>query len=200
MKLLSTAIAFAAATLIIAGTVDSDEAFAAAKRQRRFPHGCRHMGYGYKDGLLILKPIPNDSIKPKKTEMAANEEEQKPQRKPEKPPEVPIQTLYLIHNLSGNSIHLRTKKLPDVPFSPTHENTIRPNQWAALAVNQKELQFTCAMAGTGEMMDCTNMFELCQYNRAKFAAHNQGTYWVIKSGSRGQAKYGSIRNGILLKW
>jgi len=196
MKLLSTAIAFTAGTLLIAGAIGHNNAFAATKKQRRFPHGCRHMGYGYQDGLLILKPIPNDSIKPKKTETLANKEQQKPI----KPEEIPVQTLYLLHNLSSHSIYLRTKKLPDVPFSPTHENTVRPNQWAALAVNQKELQFTCAMAGTGEKIDCTNMFELCQYNRAKFASHNQGTYWVIKSGSRGQAKYGSIRNGILLKW
>lgn len=195
MKLFSTAIAFAAAATFIAGTTFTHTAFA-AKKERRFPHGCREMGYGYKDRLLILKPVPNDSIKPKTPQTAPNGEQQKSAE----PVEVPIQTLYLIHNLSGQSIYLKTKKLPDVPFSPTYENTIRPNQWAALAINQKELQFTCAAAGTGEQIDCTNMFELCQYNHAKFASHNQGTYWVVQSASQGEAKWGSIRNGILLKW
>lgn len=195
MRLLS--IAFTAAALFIAGTTISHGAFA-AKEQRRFPHGCRHIGYRYQDGLLILKPVPNDSTKPKKLKMAANEQHLPEKQKPRK---VPIQTLYLIHNLSGHSIYLKAKKLPDVPFSPTHENTIRPNQWAAFAVNQKELQFTCTMAGTGGgQIDCTNTFELCQYNHAKFAQHNQGTYWVVKSASRSQAKWGSIRSGILLKW
>lgn len=190
MKLLSTAIVFAAASAFIVGTTMTHTAFA-AKKKRRFPHGCRHLGYGYKDGLLILKPAPNNSIKPKTPKIAANEQQ---------PQAVPIQTLYLIHNLSGHSIFVKVKKMADQPFSPTHENTIRPNQWAALAVNQKELHFTCAMAGTGEQTECTNLFELCQYNHAKFAQHNQGTYWVVKSSSRAQAKWGSIRSGILLKW
>ena len=106
MKLFSTAIAFAAAATFIAVTTFTHDAFA-AKKERRFPHGCREMGYGYKDGLLILKPVPNDSLKPKTPQTAANGEQQKSAE----PVEVPIQTHYLIHNLSGQSIYLKTKKL-----------------------------------------------------------------------------------------
>lgn len=142
-----------------------------AKSGKQFPHGCRTVGYEFQHRLLLLKPV---SETPK------------------------ITTLYLIHNRSHYAVSLAVVKLSSQPFSPSYKNTISAGQWGAFALNQSLLQLSCN--ANGFQVDCQNVLELCQYNRAKFAEHNQGTYWIIRDGSRHKAVRGSINNGILLRW
>ena len=170
-KLLKSTI-FLISSLFFLGSTFTNNALAAKKKKtkRRFPLGCRPIGYEFKDNLLILKPVSNKER---------------------------IQTLYLIHNVSHQPVYMEIKKLDTQAFSPSYENTINPNSWGAFALNQEVLQLSCSTHGSP--LDCWDILELCQYNNAKFAEHNQGTYWIVKSGSRSHAVYGAIHNGILLK-
>ncbi|ACJ18429.1 hypothetical protein [Coxiella burnetii] len=144
---------------------------AAKTGEQHFPSGCRMVGYEFKNNLLLLKP---DS-----------ETEE-------------VSTLYLIHNISPDAISFAVEKLPTQSFSPSYKNTINPNHWAAFALNQPFLQLKCHANEIS--VNCENVINLCQYNRAKFAEHNQGTYWILKNGTRYQAIRGAIDNGILLRW
>ena len=145
-----------------------------AAKDRKFPHGCRDVGYEYKDGLLVFKPVVEDGA----------------------------QTLFLLHNKSHYKVHLQLVKLPHKPFAPKYENEIKGNQWGAFATDLPVMQFKCSY-DTGydtQQTDCAQLFEICQYTRAKFSQHNGGNYWVINSGTQRNAVYGSIHNGILLRW
>ena len=164
-------------TLLLLGAVISHSTLAAKKTRvkRRFPHGCRDVGYEFKNQLLVLKP----------------QSEEHPQ------------TIYLIHNLSHGHLLLQLEKLPQHTFSPHYKNVVRPNQWGAFATDQSIMQFKCSKAtrrSAGEQIDCGHVLELCQYTRAKFADNNMGNYWAVVSKTRRGAMNEAIAKGILLRW
>src|SRR3990167_2020548 len=138
MKIFPTAIAFVTTSLLVVGM--SQQAIAAKQPPRKFPHGCREFGYDYKEGLLVLKPVPSTKApSTKDTKSTCTQEAQAPNEQAQL--ETPIQTIYLMHNLSSQEILLKTKKSPEHPFTPTQENTIAPNHWAAFAVSESEVAF-----------------------------------------------------------
>ena len=163
------------AVLIAIGSIAYNPINAATKR--KVPNGCRQVGVDFNNNLVLFKPVNKEKLQS------------------EEP-----QTVYLIHNGSPEySVTMKVEKLDSEPFSPTYKNTIKSTRWAALAVDQQLIQFSCSTAH-GESINCGNVLEICQYNNAKFASHNMGTYWIVKNGSRRVAIQGSIRSGILLRW
>lgn len=163
--------------LLIAGLLLGYADFSYAKKgpPRKFPHGCRELGYEFKGPLLVLKPVSEETS----------------------------QTLYLLHNSSHNKLVLELVHLPEQPFIPNFANEVHGDQWAALAMDRQIMQFRCQkMLGGGrtQSVSCENTVEACQYTRAKFASNNRGNYWVENSNSKIGVVRTAITKGILLRW
>ena len=166
-------------TLILFSFMTTQSALGARKSkrsQRRFPRGCRHVGFEFKNDLLILKPLSEETP----------------------------QTLYMFHNTSNSNIILKLVKQPHEVFSPNYENKIRPYQWAAFAMDKENMQFSCKKSYRNstddDTTDCGGVLEVCQYTRAKFGGSNKGNYWVVSSSPRYSTVRTSIQKGILLRW
>lgn len=145
--------------------------------KRKFPHGCKPVGYQFTYGALELKPVS---------------ETQK------------IQTVYLIHNISHRVVELEAQKLAHHPVSPGYVTELDGDLWTAFVQDEPIVKFTCKFVyGDDEKQTtaCNEVLELCQYPRAKFAGHNGGSYWVKQQGeSLKQAIDSVIENGVLLRW
>lgn len=144
------------------------------KSKRKFPHGCRALGYGFADKYLILRPQTEEGR----------------------------QTLYLLHNKSYKPVKLILIKSSQQIHMPSYKNTIKGNQWAAFATDEHEMKFRCINPSNNQSttLDCSKIFEACQYTRAKFDQGNMGNYWVVKSDPLRRTIYKSILYGILLRW
>lgn len=148
----------------------------AKRSKRKFPHGCRSVGYSFVNRLLVLQP---DETNPNP------------------------QTLYFIKNTSHHKILLTVEKLPNQIFLPSFNNEIRGNQWGAFATDEKVIRFRCILIprnGQEETIDCADTLTLCQYNNVKFADNNHGNYWVVNSETLRNTIRTSINKGILLRW
>lgn len=189
---LSATFKFSIIALLSAGLLYNATTLAAAikGKNRTFPYGCRVMGYGFDGDLLVIKPTyeqasstPNqDNSQPQQQAQSAN----------------PKQTIYLIHNKSNQTVALKAKKEEGEMYKPDHENVVGPNQWAAFAMDQDQVKFTCAHGSSA--INCSTILELCQYNHAKFSDSTMGSYWVVKSDTLENSVYGAIHIGILLRW
>lgn len=150
----------------------ASSSFAAA---RKYPHGCKPVGFSFENRLLILKPIQEDHP----------------------------QTIYLIHNRLNKSLKLSFIKPPRQAYFPHLKSTIKANQWASFATDRSMIKFVCQQASkTGESrnVDCGKALELCQYVRTKFPESHMGSYWAIRSNTLKRTRYSTIKQGILLKW
>lgn len=161
--------------LIVSILLIFNSAFIYAKEKRKFPRGCRPIGFDFKDQYLLLK----------------SEAEEHPQ------------TLYLLHNTSRYDIQLSLVNNNNLIKTPRFENTIKSKLWGAFATDEPEMKFSCHIKSKhhdDRMVDCSNIFEICQYNRAKFADNNMGNYWVVNSNTLRKTVYKAITYGILLRW
>ena len=142
---------------------------------RKWPHGCREIGYDFQSNLLVLNPV-SDTEK--------------------------IQTVYLIHNKSPQDIHFMAERDPKDITALDYENVIKGEQWAAFALNLPTVSFRCVVDNeTNEQVDCAQTLELCQFNRAKFGTALYGTYWMIQSFAEKDTTYRELmRMGVLLRW
>lgn len=151
---------------------------ASAVTHSKFPLGCRNIGFEFKKGLLHLKP----SLKGKKYE----------------------QSLYFLHNITHQNILFAINKAPEHKFGPNYKNVISPGNWGVFAVDFKHFTFSCSERSfSGEAIsygdDCKQLVRVCQYNNAKFAEHNLGTYWNVSNTTRHEAIRSAIDSGILLR-
>jgi hypothetical protein len=192
----STVIAFSAITLLTAGLLHSTTSLAVGikGKNRTFPYGCRVMGYGYENDLLIIKPVWDQAAQGQNNNNQAQAQTQQQQAQASNQ----VQTMYLLHNKSGQALSLKAKKDPGEMYKPDNENVIGANQWAAFAMDQNKVAFTC-MQGSSPV-SCSTVLEICQYNHAKFSESTLGSYWVVKSDTLENTVYGAIHIGILLRW
>ena len=110
-----------------------------------FPHGCELKGFGYQENNLILN-------------------------------ERPEQSFYLLQNRSTHSIELEHHDIKNTFMSPKLHAKLDPLQWAAFASDIEDLQFKCSMNDADQIinLNCSEVLEVCQYPRAKFALSNKG--------------------------
>lgn len=137
------------------------------------PLGCKDAGYEYQLNVLNIKPG------------AAGEQ----------------QSLYFIYNRLDKAVNL-FQMLKDESTRSTYLNhVIRPQQWAVLSTNEKELKYICTVAGEktryGKIVNCGDSLKVCEYVRVKFGLNNKGNYWVVNSTSRGSAVGDVVRYGII---
>lgn len=141
-----------------------------------YPKGCEPKGYEYKDLALIFKPVG---------------------------PTEKLQTLFLVHNISNYPVKLISQKLRHQAFAPKFKHIIDGQNWAVFVTNSSETHFKCVANNgydSGAHVDCSQVLQICQYPRAKFAVHNRGTYWLAQTYSMKEAVRSAVKNGILLRW
>lgn len=141
-----------------------------------FPTGCREVGFGFKHYMLILYPY------------AAGQS----------------QSLYFIHNKTRKLIKFYQMRSGDEAYIYHLNNKIQPKQWGALATDEKKVKFVCTMLSEkskyGEIVDCAEVLELCEYPNVQFAINNYGNYWAVESGTKSEVIKKVIRQGVLLRW
>lgn len=192
-------VTLSAIALLTVGILHSTTSLAGAikGKNRTFPYGCRVMGYGYDNDLLVIKPVWGQAAQGQTNDKNQAQQQQAQQTQPAQASNQQ-QTIYLIHNKSGQALSLKAKKEAGEMYKPDHENVIGANQWAAFAMDQNQVAFTC-MHGSSPI-NCNTALEICQYNHAKFSDSTLGSYWVVKSDTLENTVYGAIHIGILLRW
>ena len=142
------------------------------KSTSHFPKGCEVTGFGYSQKFLILN-------------------------------ETGDQSYYLIQNHSNKQIEMEHfEKEPDVFMSPKLQSKIGPSRWAAFASDVSNTYFSCFTYEGGEKVtiQCSDVLEVCQYPRVKFALSNMGNYWVSTNKYQSQVIKDSIKKGKFLRW
>src|SRR5579862_6258594 len=136
-------ITLSAMALLTVGLLHSTTSLAAAikGKNRTFPYGCRVMGYGYENDLLVIKPVWEQAAQGQNNDK--NQAQAQPQTQQAQPASSLKQTIYLLHNKSGQALSLKAKKDPGEMYKPDNENVIGANQWAAFAMDQNQVAFTC---------------------------------------------------------
>lgn len=136
-----------------------------------FPRGCEVTGFSYRENYLVL-----------------NEEGG--------------QTFYLIQNRSNTQIEFERYETRDVFMSPKLQSKLNPSRWSAFAADVKDLHFNCYKHENNEtaLINCSDVLEICQYPRVKFALSNMGNYWVSTNKPQTQVIKDAIAKGILLRW
>lgn len=136
-----------------------------------FPRGCEVVGFGYSDNYLIL----NDHGQ---------------------------QAFYLIQNHSNKMIEMEIYETKNVFMSPKLHSSLDPLHWSAFASDIENQHFKCFTQenDTIEMVKCSDVLDVCQYPRVKFALSNMGNYWVSTNKDQGQVIKDAVAKGILLRW
>lgn len=136
-----------------------------------FPRGCEVTGFGYHENYLILN-------------------------------ERGAQAFYLVQNRSDKSIELEHYETKDVFMSPKLHSKVEPSRWSAFASDVEGLHFKCfTQEGDNiSIINCSDVLDVCQYPRVKFALSNMGNYWVSTNKEQGQVIKDAVAKGILLRW
>ena len=135
------------------------------------PRGCEVTGFGYSDNYLIF----NDNGQ---------------------------QALYFLQNRSNKIIELEHHETKEVFMSPKLHSKLDSLHWSAFASDIENLHFKC-FTQEGEnttMINCSDVLEVCQYPRVRFALSNMGNYWVSTNKDQGQVIKEAVAKGILLRW
>lgn len=139
--------------------------------QSIYPRGCEVSGFGFNQNYLVL----NDKGE---------------------------QTFYLIQNHTNTILELVHEETRDVFMSPTMRAKIAPHNWAAFASDVMNTHFKCLtpVGDTTTLVNCSDVIDVCQYPRVKFATSNMGNYWVSTNKAQRQIINDAAGKGILLRW
>lgn len=113
-----------------------------------------------------------------------------------------MQTFYLVHNHTPQTIQLQRIVDPTAFMSPPLTARIATDQWAAFASDVQNLPFECVYVhDTGTtVVNCYEVVEICQYPRAKFALSNMGNYWLSVNKEQSAIINDAVKKGIYLRW
>lgn len=136
-----------------------------------FPHGCEVSGFAFSENYLILNEHGD-------------------------------QAFYLLQNRSGKAIELELYQTQEAFMSPKLHSKVEALNWSAFASDVANLHFKC-FTQDGEntaTVNCSDVLDVCQYPRVKFALSNMGNYWVSTNKEQGQVIRDAVAKGILLRW
>lgn len=136
-----------------------------------FPRGCEVKGFGYEGPYLILN-------------------------------ETGQQAYFLIQNHAAVTVELERRAQENSFMSPPLHVSLEPNLWGAFASDVAHLQFTCYQHIGEEVsvLPCSQVLDVCQYPRARFALSNMGNYWISANHAQQDVIQESVAKGIYLKW
>lgn len=136
-----------------------------------FPRGCETNGFGFSNHYLILNPEGKQSF-------------------------------YLIENRTNQTIRIQRHETRDVFMSPKLITNLNSSSWSAFASDEDHTYFKCAIKEDTNMVavNCSDVLEICQYPRARFALSNMGTYWVSTNKPLDMVIKEAVGKGIYLKW
>lgn len=137
----------------------------------KFPRGCEVTGFVYHENYLILNEQGN-------------------------------QTFYLIQNISDSQIELERHETREVFLSPNLKSKLDPSNWSAFAADIQNIHFKCYKLDNDNtaLVNCSDVLEVCQYPRVKFALSNMGNYWVSTNKPQNRVIKDAVAKGILLRW
>lgn len=158
---------------VVFGTLFSNLALSAPSPTTNiFPRGCEVSGFGFSKNFLVLNEHGD-------------------------------QMFYLLQNHSNKTIELvHYETETDVFMSPKLESQLSPTHWSAFASDISNLYFQCFVKNGEERqaVNCSEVLDVCQYPRVKFALSNMGNYWVATDKPLTQVIKDSTAKGIFLHW
>ena len=145
----------------------------AAKELARFPIGCTPVGYQHRLKVLSLFPGKEGAL----------------------------QSLYFFYNKLPQTISMYQLLDEDSEYSTRFNHTIGPNQWAALAIGQPLVKFTCTLGdgkqSYGKIVDCGETIKVCEYVHVRFGLNNKGNFWIADGTTRNGAVDEVVHYGII---
>ncbi len=144
----------------------------AANTAPNFPKGCEVSGFGFSKNFLVLNEHGD-------------------------------QMFYLLQNHGDQAIELEHYETQtDVFMSPKLESQLGATHWSAFASDVSGLYFQCFVKNNDQrqMIDCSDVLDVCQYPRVKFALSNMGNYWVSTDKPLSQVIKDATAKGIFLHW
>lgn len=143
------------------------------KDENRPPIGCRESGYKFDLGAMHLLPDAT----------AEN------------------QSMYLIHNQTGQSINLFQMRDEESSRSLFLNHIIGPHEWGILSTGEKKVKFICTIpskkSSYGQIVDCEQNFKVCEYTNVKYGLNNRGNFWLYNSSTRNGAVSAIVHYGII---
>lgn len=113
-------------------------------------------------------------------------------------------SIYFMYNKSNHTVRLYQMRNDSDGYVMNLNNEIHPFEWGVFAINDHDTKFICTRYDRdynyGKIIDCEDVFRICEYPNVKFAANNYGNYWAVQSKSRSSAIRSVVRQGVLLKW
>ena len=118
-----------------------------------YPEGCVVQGYEFKDNNLVL-----------------NESSSK-------------QSLYLLHNVSGNSFWLNHVMSEDPGASAGWGSELDADNWSAIAMNRENFEMNCTILGSGEVkdLDCKEVVKICKFEKPVFNSEYPESFWIAEN-------------------
>lgn len=144
------------------------------EQKQHYPLGCTPVGYQFSHYNVILKPTAK--YEP--------------------------QTLYFIKNTSNKEVNLFQARTGNESFIVYLESTMKPQQWSALALDEKNAKFICTHQNKNQsshqIIKCKNVLDICEFTQARFGENHRGNYWVTENKSMKEAYQTTKLHGVLL--
>ena len=137
-----------------------------------FPRGCEPIGFTYSGNYLVLNPAEAH------------------------------QTFFMMQNKTNKTIRLERHETRDVFMSPKLEVNFGPDAWSAFASDEQNVNFQCFTKNEDRLdrISCSEVLDICQYPRVRFALSNMGNYWVSTNRTQNLVIKEAVAKGIYLKW
>jgi hypothetical protein len=115
------------------------------------------------------------------------------------------QAFYLLQNHSTQPIELSRYQTQEAFMNPLLQSRLEAEHWSAFASDIGNMYFKCTLLAVDEntpavQINCSEVLDVCQYPRAKFALSNMGNYWVSTNKPQDQVIKDATAKGIYLHW
>lgn len=109
--------------------------------------------------------------------------------------------MFLFLNKSSQTIFLLQMRSEESSRSMFLNHTIPAKNWGVFATSEQKVKYICTIpkAGTtyGEVVDCKDYLNICEFTHVKFGLNNRGNYWLVNSSSKNQSVREIVHYGII---
>lgn len=152
----------------------SAPSFALDKDEGRNPLGCKDVGYTFELKTLHLLPLEAGAT----------------------------QSMYFIYNKRDEKVTLfQMLNTEESSRSMYLNHAITAKQWSVLSTTEKKMKYICTIPDNkspyGQIVDCADSLQVCEYTNVKFGLNNRGNYWLVNSNTKNGALREVVRYGII---